>query len=118
MFCYTEILAKDIHSILFCCTVSDERKSLITLALGWYADRRSLYIVHNGQKSLIEWTDNYNGESIIASFNTYFALHLNPGDSIKINSGSADIYLGVIKAKFTGFLLNKDSETSQTPDMP
>ncbi len=89
------------------------------MALGWSVTYgpESLYVVHNGQKSKIHFTYNVNDQHIYATSNTYFALHLNPGDSIKINSGSADISLG-FPVKFTGFLLNKDSETSQTPDMP
>jgi hypothetical protein len=117
MLCYAEILARDIHSILFCCTVSDERKSHITLTLG-YGDTDPLYVVHNGQNSIIHYTYNNNFWDVDATLNAYFALHLNPGDRVKINSGSALIYLGRVKAKFAGFLLNKDSETSQTPDMP
>jgi hypothetical protein len=75
----------------------------------------NLYAVHNGKKFLIHYTHNYNDQSIWDTTYAYFALYLNPGDSIKINSGSCRIWLGRMQAEFIGFLLKK-KETSQTPD--
>jgi hypothetical protein len=68
----------------------------------------NLYAVHNGNKILIHFTRNYNNQSIIYTTYAYFALYLNAGDSIKINSGSCPIWLGRVQAEFIGFLLNKD----------
>ncbi len=69
-----------------------------------------MFGVHNGNIFHIHFSFTQSDLENLwgyTSNSAYFAIYLNSGDSIKINSGSAGILNGEFPARFTGFLLNK-----------
>ena len=76
----------------------------------WSHNGNNLFGVHNGNWFHIHLSytqSDIDGVWGYVSNMAYFALYLNPGDSVKINSGNAGILNGEFSSKFTGFLLNK-----------
>ena len=69
----------------------------------------TLYALHNGERSPIYYNDHNDNNEMDTSNTVYFAQFLNPGNTIKIDSGYARIRLGSNTTKFMGFLLSKSS---------
>ena len=67
---------------------------------------QNLYALHNGNRVLIHYVDMAQNAEMDSSNTIYFARYLNPGETIQIESGSANIHM-FDPAKFMGFLLNK-----------
>ena len=64
---------------------------------------RYLFAVHNGNYITISYS--WHSYEDANSHNIYFALKMNQGDTLQINSGRASIHIGNFPSKFMGFLL-------------
>jgi hypothetical protein len=62
-----------------------------------------LYAYHNGNKLTV--LHRFSSANTDESSSIYFALYLQKNDRVKINSGTAEIWLDFFPAKFMGFLL-------------
>ena len=71
------------------------------------ARERYLYVDHNGARSKI-YNCHSSNSFIHISRSIYFAVSLNQGDTVGIDTGSAEVWESPHPAKFTGFLLQKN----------
>ena len=71
-----------------------------------YRQVNVLYARHNGNRFVIHYSDAGQNAEMDATETVYFALYLNPGETVQIDTGSTNVAKG-IRAKFMGFLLSK-----------